>query len=264
MRKHAIVTIIVCLSITLAAFAEDSADKLTDLAKETQNPVAAMISLPLQGNVNFNSGPEKNIQSVLNIQPVIPLPLTKEWNLINRIVLPVIDNPQPADVFGLGDVNISLFLSPASKTGFVWGAGPVIQAPSATSTILSAGKWAAGPTAVAVFMEGPVVLGAMANNRWSFAGDGSRSSYNQMLLQPFLNYNLPDGWSLGTAPIMTADWTASSGEQWTIPVGGTISKVFKVGSQMMSIAGGGYYNAVRPTDSSDWTLRLVLSFLFPE
>jgi len=90
------------------------------------------------------------------------------------------------------------FLSPASKTGFVWGAGPVIQAPSATSTILGAGKWAAGPTAVAVFMEGPFVLGALANNRWSFAGDGSRSSYNQMLLQPFLNYNLPDGWSLGT------------------------------------------------------------------
>ena len=264
MKLHTLIILIACLGLASITSADENADKLTALAKQTQNPVAALISVPFQENINFGSGPESNVQNVLNIQPVIPVPLTQEWNLINRIVLPVIYNPQPEQRFGLGDANLSFFLSPAPKSGFIWGAGPVIQMPTATSSVLGAGKLAAGPTAVFVYMNGPWVVGTLVNNRWSFAGDGNRPEYNQMLLQPFINYNLPGGWSLGTSPLMNADWKAPGKEQWTVPVGGTVSKVFRLGSQMMSAAGGGYYNAVRPTDSPSWTLRLVLSLLFPE
>ena len=264
MKLFIIAILVAFLGIATATLADESADKLTALAKQTQNPVAPLISVPFQENINFRSGPENNIQNLLNIQPVIPVSLSKEWNLINRVVLPVIYNPQPEQRFGLGDTNVSFFFSPVPKSGFIWGAGPVIQAPTATSQILGAGKWAAGPTAVLVYMDGPWVIGTLVNNRWSFAGDGNRPEYNQMLLQPFINYNLPEGWSLGTSPLMNADWKAPGRDQWTVPVGGTVSKVFKLGSQMMSAAGGGYYNAVRPADSSSWTLRVVLSLLFPE
>lgn len=264
MKLRTLATIIACLGSISVASADEHADKLTELAKQTQNPVAAMISVPIQENINLGSGPEKNVGNIINIQPVIPVPLTNEWNLINRIVLPVIYNPKPEERFGLSDANISLFFSPVSKTGFIWGAGPVIQIPTATDKLLGSGKWAAGPTAVMVYMDGPWVFGALANNRWSFAGEGGRREYNQMLLQPFINYNLPGGWSLGTAPLMNADWKARSKDQWTVPVGGTVSKVFKLGPQMMSAAAGGYYNAVRPEYSPSWTLRFVLSFLFPE
>jgi hypothetical protein len=264
MKFRVFITLIALLSIASTILADDSSDKLTELAKQTQNPVAPMISVPFQGNINLNSGPEKKTQVVVNIQPVIPVPLNKKWNLINRIVLPVISNPQPEKEFGLGDTNLSIFASPNSKSKFIWGVGPVLQIPTATSTTLGAGIWAAGPTAVMVYMDGPWVLGVLANNRWSFAGPGNRPSYNQMLLQPFINYNLPAGWSLGTSPLMNVDWNAPGGEQWTVPLGGTVSKVFKVGPQMMSAAGGAYYNVVSPADTSDWTLRLVLSLLFPE
>ncbi len=256
--------LIACLCITTAVFADENSDKLTALAKQTQNPVAPMISVPFQGNINLNSGPEKKTQVAVNIQPVIPVSLSKKWNLINRIVLPIISNPQPEKEFGLGDTNFSVFASPNSKSKFIWGLGPVLQIPTATSTTLGAGIWAAGPTAVMVYMDGPWVLGVLANNRWTFAGPSNRPLYNQMLLQPFINYNLPAGWSLGTSPLMNVDWTAPDSDQWTVPLGGTVSKVFKLGPQMMSAAGGGYYNIVCPKDTSDWTLRLVLSLLFPE
>jgi hypothetical protein len=266
MKSFFALTITVLFFISSVVFAADdnSKDSLSELAKQTQNPVAPMISVPFQGNINLNSGPEKNTQVIVNFQPVIPVPLSKKWNLINRIVLPIISNPQPVKEFGLGDTNISFFFSPARPSKFIWGLGPVVQIPTATSSTLGSGIWAAGPTGVGVYMDGPWVIGVLANNRWTFAGPGNRPYYNQMLLQPFINYNLPKGWSLGTSPEMNVDWTASPGQQWTIPVGGTVSKVFKAGPQMMSAAAGGYYNVTSPTETSDWTIRLVLSLLFPE
>ncbi|MBA4418996.1 MAG: neuromedin U [Syntrophus sp. (in: bacteria)] len=240
-----------------------------ELAKKSQNPVEPMISVPFQNNINFGYGPRNNTQNILNIQPVIPIPLTKELNLITRTIAPVINQPWPEQRFGLGDINISLFLSPAKPNNiasgnFIWGAGPILQFPSATSDILGAGKWAAGPAAVGVFMKGPWVVGALANNLWSYGGDSNRPTVNQFLTQPFINYNLPQGWFLSTSPIITANWVAKpASDVWTVPLGGGVGKVFRIGKQSFSGSVSYYYNVAKPEVGPDWTLRLALSFLFP-
>ena len=171
-----------------------------DLAKKTQNPVADLISVPFQNNVNFGVGPQDDVQYILNVQPVIPFRLSEDWNLISRTIVPLIYQPELApgvgEVFGLGDIQQSLFFSPAKPGKLIWGVGPIFQFPSATDDSLGQGKWGAGPTAVALTVHGPWVLGALINNVWSFAGDSDRRDVNQMLIQPFVNYNLPDAWYL--------------------------------------------------------------------
>ena len=157
--------------------------------------MADLISVPFQNNINFGVGPDDDVQYILNIQPVIPFKLTEDWNLISRTIVPLIYQPELApgvgDVFGLGDIQQSLFLSPAKPGKLIWGVGPILQFPTATDDSLGQGKWGAGPTAVALTVHGPWVLGALINNVWSFAGDSDRKDVNQMLIQPFVNYNLP-------------------------------------------------------------------------
>ena len=248
---------------------EKPADSVEELAKKSQNPVAPMISVPFQNNINFGYGPHNNTQNLLNIQPVIPFSLTKELNLITRVIAPVINQPWPEQKFGLGDINVSLFLSPANPVklfsgNFMWGAGPILQFPTATGEILGTGKWAAGPTAVGVYMEGPWVVGLLVNNLWSYAGEGGRPTVNQFLAQPFINYNLPHGWYLSTSPNITADWLAKpASDTWTVPVGGGVGKVFRIGKQSLNGSVAYYYNVAKPAVGPDWTLRLTLSFLFP-
>ncbi len=179
--------------------AAPAAPDATELAKATQNPVAKMISVPFQNNFNTNMGPDNNqTQYLLNIQPVIPFTLNDDWNLITRTILPVINQPSLYDGMpspaGLGDLNPSLFLSPAKSGALIWGAGPTMTFPTATANLLGSGKWSAGPAAVALTMQGPWVVGALANQQWSFAGDSDRQEVSQTLIQPFINYNLPDGW----------------------------------------------------------------------
>ena len=239
-----------------------------ELAKAAQNPVANMISLPLQNNINFNVGPGDDVQNVLNIQPVIPLTLSEDWNLITRTIAPVIYQPEmvpgAGSDFGLGDINLTLFLSPAKSGKLIWGAGPVFVFPSATENGLGADKWSAGPSVVALTIQGPWVVGALANNVWSFAGDGDRKDVNQFLLQYFINYNMPHGWYVSSAPILTANWEADSGNQWIIPIGGGGGKIFKIGKQPINAQVQGFYNLDKPVNGPDWTLRLQLQFLFPK
>ena len=135
---------------------------------------------------------------------------------------------------------------------------------------LGTGKWSAGPTGVIVLTQGNIVAGVLANNVWSFAGQLTRTvvctvrkeslgkAVNQLLMQPFFNYNLPDGWFLVTAPILTADWEASSGDRWTIPVGGGFGRVFKIGSQPVNANIQGYYHVERPTEAASWHLTAEL------
>lgn len=245
------------------AIAQQSSE---ELAKAAQNPVAAMISVPFQNNTNFDVGPFRRAQDILNIQPVVPITLNADWNLISRTIIPLIDQPRllsDSSVFGLGDINETLFLSPTHPGAVIWGVGPVFTAPTATNTILGTGKWLAGPSAVALFMPGHWVIGALVSNQWSFAGDSDRPSVNTGLIQPFINYNFERGWYVSVSPIITVNWNAASGQQWTVPIGGGIGRVFRISHQAFNAQVAGYYNAVHPDNAGNWQLRLQLSLLFP-
>jgi hypothetical protein len=243
-------------------------DDTEDLARKVQNPVASLISVPFQNNFNFGVGPNDDLQYNLNIQPVLPFNVNSDWNLISRTILPLIYQPILApgvgDVFGLGDIQEQLYLSPAKAKSFIWGAGPIMQFPSATDMALGAGKWAAGPGGVALYMTGPWVVGALANNIWSYAGDSDRVDVNQLTIQPFINYNLPEGWYLTSSPIITANWQADNGNRWTVPVGGGVGKIFRLGSQPMNAQLAGYYNVVTPDGGADFQIRFQFQFLFPK
>lgn len=249
--------------------AEPGASDETELAKKTQNPVADLISIPFQNNMNFGLDPNHRMQNVLNIQPVIPLNLTDEWNLITRTILPVIKQPDlrttSDDTWGIGDMNISLFFSPAKNEGFVWGLGPILQFPTGTDEVLSSRKWAAGPAGVGLMIKGPWVVGILANNTWSYAGNNDRKDQSLFLSQYFVNYNLPHGWYLTSSPIITANWKAEGkGNKWTVPVGGGFGKVFRVGGVPFNGNVAAFSNVVRPDGAADWTLRLQLALILPK
>jgi opacity protein-like surface antigen len=237
------------------------------LAKAAQNPIANMISLPLQNNINFNAGPFNRTQDILNIQPVIPMPLGPDWNIISRTIVPLLSQPSPisdSNGNGIGDITQSLFVSPADPGAVIWGAGPVYTIPSASDPTLGTGKVLLGPTAVMLVTPGHWVIGVLVNNQWSIAGDPNRQSVNTFLAQPFVNYNMAGGWFLSYSPVITANWNASSGQQWTVPIGGGFGRVFKIDGQAYNASIQGYYNAIRPTNTADWNLRLSFALLFPK
>ena len=146
----------------------------------------------------------------------------------------------------------------------IWGAGPILQFPSATDDALGQGKWGAGPTVVALTMRGPWVFGALVNNVWSFAGDDERPDVNQMLIQPFVNYNLPHSWYVGSSPVITANWKADSDNRWIVPLGVSVGKIVRIGTLPVNTQVGGYYNVVRPDNGPEWQLRVQLQLLFPK
>lgn len=262
---------LVLLALTLGAPALWAAEEAseTELAKKTQNPVADLISVPFQNNFNFNTGPDDRTVWVVNVQPVIPIKITEDWNLITRLIMPIINQPPLAagidHAFGLGDINPTFFLSPRAPGRLIWGVGPTFTLPTATDSQLGSGRWSAGPAAVALVMQGPWVYGALLNNQWSFAGWGD-TKVNAFLVQPFLNYNLPKGWYLTSAPIMTANWVASTDDEWTVPVGAGGGKVWRVGKVGLPVNTQlqAFYNAIRPEESSDWQLRVQIQLLFPK
>ena len=240
----------------------------TELAKKTQNPVADLISIPLQSNSNFGIGPNNRTQNVLNVQPVIPISLNSEWNLITRTIMPIIKQPNLSttneDTWGLGDVNVTAFLSPANSGSFIWGVGPSVQLATGTTEVTGTRQWAAGPSAVALTMQGPWVIGSLVQQVWSFAGNSDRRSLSQALIQPFINYNLPDGWYLTASPIITADWEGTNGNKWTVPVGGGFGKIQRIGKLPFNISLAAYSNVVRPDPGPDWTLRFQIALLLPK
>ncbi len=238
------------------------------LQKATQNPVASLISVPLQNNSNFSIGPYDRTRNVLNIQPVIPAHITKNWNLITRIIQPIVWQPYPnqpsGGEFGFGDMNPSFFLSPFKPGKLIWGAGPTFVIPTATSDITGQGKFSLGPSVVVLAQPKHWTIGALTNNVWSVAGSGGRPPVNQFLLQYFINYNMKKGWYLSMQPIITADWRASSGNIWTVPFGGGVGRIMKLGFQPVNLTAQFYGNAVYPNGSSPWGMRLQIAFLFPK
>lgn len=248
-----------------------------ELRKESQNPIANLISVPIQENGNFGIGAANRVQNVVNIQPVIPISLGQKWNLITRWITPIIYQPisvpQPdgppvetTGVSGLGDINPSFIFSP-KKSKVIWGAGTTFVFPTATNTTyLGQGKLSVGPTAVMLFQPKNLVLGFLTNNYWSVAGhsDLDKPAVNQFLLQYFVNYNMKKGWYLTTGPIITANWRAPSGGKWNVPLGGGFGRVMKLGFQPVNLSAQFYGNAVHPAGSSSWTARFSLVFLFPK
>jgi len=245
-----------------------------DLRAAVQNPVGAMYSLPFK--FTFDYGAPNGEASFLNIQPVIPITVG-DWNLINRIIAPLIDSPgevagtpgipNPTSgngATGLGDINYSLFLSPAKPKGAIWGIGPSITMPTATDKELGSEQWSAGPTGVVLFQPKWGTIGGLARHLGSFAGDSDRKSINQSLFEPFVNYNLPNGWYLISDIIMTANWNLDSSDIWTVPLGGGVGKLFKIGDQAMNARAEAYYNVEKPDNAPDWQWGFTVQFLFPK
>jgi hypothetical protein len=241
-----------------------------ELAKKTQNPVADLISVPIQNNFNFNIGPYNQTQSVFNIQPVVPIKLNDDFNLITRTILPVVDQPDPVSntsQFGLGNLNTTLFLSPSKSKAVTWGVGPILSFPTKTNDLLGSNTFTIGPSAVVVGMPKDWVIGVLANQQWSIGDAAPNQRVNAMLIQPFINYNLPKGWYLTSSPIITANWEASgsqSSNRWVIPVGAGFGKIVKTGGPPLNVNLQGFYNVVSPNQGPDWQLRFQVALLFPK
>lgn len=265
----AAIAVLQCSSLALAqeeSVPTEAGSSGEDLAKQAQNPVGALISLPFQNNTTFNVGPRDRTQNVLNIQPVWPLSISKRWNLITRTIVPIISQPAPGTdrTNGLGDVNFTGFISPREPGKIIWGAGPIFVFPTATDEVLGTDKWSVGPSVVVLTMPGPWVLGALVNNIWSVGGDSDAPDVNSMLFQYFINYNYPSGFYWTSAPIITANWEASSGNQWTVPFGGGAGKLFKIGKRPVNSSLQVFYNVEKPVSGGDWSLRFQVQLLFPK
>ena len=254
--------------LAAAAHAELSSEELAKLA---QNPIGNLISLPFQNNTNFNVGPMNGTQDILNIQPVVPISVNPDWNIITRTILPLIWQPEfvpgQGRQFGLGDLTLSAFLSPSQPGpgGLIWGAGPIIQMPTDTND-LGNKNWGLGPTAVVLRLEkgSPWVYGVLVNNVWSLSSSERGGAYNNFLVQPFINYNLPGGTYFTSAPIITADWKADSSERWTVPLGFGVGHIFHFGKLPVNSQIGAYYNVVHPDNAANWQLRIQVQLMFPK
>lgn len=235
------------------------------LAKTIQNPIANLVSLPFQYNYFGGVGTFDRHALNLNVQPVIPFPGEK-WNIITRTIIPVNSVPvgQTNSEFGFGDINLSIFWSPAKTANPTWGVGPAIVLPTASNPeILGAGKLSLGPTGVLFYKVGMFTLGGVASNVWSVAGDSAREDVNFFFMQYFVNFNFGAGWALSSAPIVTADWTEPAGEQWTIPWGLQISKVTHLGTRPANLMIGYYVMSQHPTLGPESQVRLQVNLMFP-
>ena len=246
-----------------------------DLQKKVQNPVGSLISVPLKLTVDF--GAPNGSAYIFNVNPVVPITVG-DWNLINRALIPVLASVDgliggtPEIPYGstgdrktgIGDINYSMFLSPANPDKIIWGIGPSINIPTATDRQLGSGKLSAGPTGVILAQPKPWTLGMLVRQLWSFAGPSGRRDVNQFLVEPFVNYNLEGGWYLITDPIITANWDAPSSQRWTVPLGGGVGKLFKIGNQPINSRIEAYYNVEKPEVAPNWQMVFTFQFLFPK
>jgi len=243
----------------------DAENTTAELAKKLNNPVAALISVPIQNNWDFGIGPANAMRYTANIQPVIPISISKDWNLILRTIMPVIcaESPVKGGVnhSGLGDITQSFFLSPKEPVGgWILGAGPVMYYPTATDSALGAGQWGAGPTIVALRQEHGFTYGILANQIWSYAG-WSDQTINSTFLQPFFSFTTKTYTTFAINTESTYNWTDS---QWTVPLNFMVQQVLKIGKQPVAFQIGYRYYADKPDGGPDWGLRFAVTFLFPK
>jgi hypothetical protein len=240
----------------------------TSIAKQAQNPIANLISVPLENDFDPQTGYKNEDSYVLEMKPVVPFRLSNDWNLITRTVIPIIQvpdlTPNVSGVSGLGDVELSLFFSPAKAGPIIWGAGPAISIPTATQDILGTKKLSVGPAVVVLRSQGHWLFGTLIQNLFSVAGPSERPDVNQMLIQPFVNYNLRHGWYLTSSPIITANWEATPANTWTVPVGGGVGKIVHFGKLPVSVYTQFFRNTSFPESTSHWSARFEMTFLFPK
>jgi hypothetical protein len=238
-----------------------------DLAKQLSNPVASLISVPFQFNYNQGYGDGDGEQTYLNFQPVVPISISPDWNLISRTIVPVVSNndvvPGKDSQFGLGQTTQSFFLSPKKPTSFglIWGVGPAFLIPTSTDGI-APNQWGAGVTGVGLRQTGPWTVGALANHIWSVSGNDRYGDYSQTFLQPFLSYTTPKATSFTLNTESTYNWES---EEWAVPINFLVAQMFKPGGKPIQVGLGARYWADAPEAGPDgWGARFVVTLLFPK
>ena len=267
-RAAGLVGVLLLISSAVVAQDEKAQPEKVDataLAKQTQNPVADLVSVPFQFNFNSGGGLGDGTLYNLNIQPVIPITLNKDWKLIARAIVPYISSPAPGGgpEGGFGDIQLQSYLTPAAGGKIIWGLGPLFSFPAATNPLVRTGSWAVGPAAVLLVMPGHWVIGGLVNQLWTYADNGGQPEVNQFVFQPFINYNFGVGWALSTAPLITANWDAASGDEWTVPLGVGITKTTVFNRRPMNIGLQYYHNVVHPDGGPSDQVRIVLALLYP-
>lgn len=252
------------LCLASAAAADESSDAL---AKQLANPIASLISVPFQFNASYGGGIDGDGQwYTLNIQPVIPISIAPDWNMIVRTIVPVMGredvSPRETSAWGLGNTLQSFFFSPKAPTagGLIWGVGPAINYPTTTDTLFGPREWGAGPTGVALLQKGRWTTGVLANHVWSFEHSEEPGRINATFVQPFLSYALGNGRTINANVQASYDWID---DQWIAPLNLGYSKVFTVGRQPVSLYAGGTYYLASPDNGPVWGFQTTLTFLFP-
>lgn len=255
---------IIWFLVSAFGFAQESDE---ELAKKLSNPIASLISVPFQNNTDYGIGPNNGSRNTMNFQPVVPISISENWNMIGRIILPIVTQNNitslGAKENGLSDAVLSAFFSPKnSKNGITWGAGPVFLIPTGTDDFLTTKKFGVGPTGVILKQSGGWTYGALANQIWSVAGSDDRPDVNQLFVQPFFTYNWKSGAGLGATMEMTQNWEASTTTIWLTP---TVSGLTSIGKQKVSLIIGPRFNLAAPDgNKADWGWRAVVIFIFPK
>lgn len=261
---------------TDVARADRHAKAEASLAKQSQNPVANLVSLPLQYNYYTGGGLGSASEMVLNVQPVLPLPIGKNWMIVSRTIVPFVSIPLPLgntvtggspaiapQLGGTADIQEQAYLTKSKPGKFTWAVGPVFSFPTATNRLARTGQWGLGPTAVGLVMPGKWVIGALVNNIWRIGGEANGRVLNAFTLQPFINYNLPRAWAISTAPLISSDWSAQEGQRWTVPIGLGFSKIAHIVEQPLNFQIEYYHNVEHPSLAGSNQLRLSVAALWP-
>ncbi len=267
-----VVGMLLSVVLSASAFAQQAStpassptSAMTDqeLAVSVHNPFEDFVKVPVQSTTGFQLGRDHKVGDAVNIEPLLPISLNADWDLFARPSLTVAYAPTPNEQSGLTDLQTSFFLSPAKETTWIWGAGPIFQFPTASSSELGSGHWSAGPTAALVYSKGPWLNALLAYHMMSFAGTRERGSVNQTYIEPQISYNFESGWYVDCDPQMTYDWTADTANAWLIPMGADIGKAFNIGSQSLSLQVGAYDLLKRPDGNPQWIMRASVTLLFP-
>ena len=236
-----------------------------NLARQLSNPVANLVSIPFQMNWDQGVGPGDQTRFLLNVQPVMPFSVNKDWNLITRVIMPILSQPALAPggspAFGVSDVLMTAFVSP-TRPGIIWGVGPALSLPSTTQATLGSGKWSAGPSVVVLNQVGRWTYGALWNQTWSFAGDPARDDVSVMFLQPFVSYTGANLVTVGVQSEASANWK-SPDHTWTVPIILTVSKLSTFGMFPASYGVGAGVFVAKPEIGPSWRLRATLTVLLP-